>query len=99
MKEKIPCVLEVDLAKNALIMYATDQSIIDRFLKELPMKIKERDFDLSIIENKVKLNLYLKRMELDEELLLNDWTENGYLNFCGFDQKVDNVYHDLCELT
>jgi len=93
----IQCVLEADLNKNHLIIYSTDQAHTESFLNEARIEIVEKEFDISLIDNRPKLSDLLLEFETQEDIVMIE-NERGILNFCGFKEKAENVYNKLCDL-
>ena len=93
----IQCVLEADLNQNKLFIYTTDQANAEKFLNEARFEIIEKEFDLCLIENKSKLSDLLNEIDAQDDIVTAE-TDKSYLKFCGFKNKVDDIYGKLCEL-
>ena len=66
-------------------------------MNEARIEIVEKEFDLSLIDNRPKLTDLLLEFETQEEIVIIE-NEKGILNFCGFKEKAENVYQKLCDL-
>jgi hypothetical protein len=67
-------------------------------LSEARFEIVEKEFDLSLIDNRPKLNDLIIEIETQEEIVMAE-NEKGLLYFCGFRERAENVYQKLCNLT
>ena len=94
--KQLPCVLDVDMNKNILIIYSTESECMGKFLEETRKEIFEKEFDLTLIDNEKKVKLNELKVKFEEEMVLDE--EKNVLNMCGFRDNVESLYEKLCDL-